>query len=158
MSKTSPLQLSTILEMLNGSILNAAHWMSLEDWKENLLTKLSSQRWQVNICNISKYMLEGYITHIYPWTILCYILLPYISHILIRCLFSIPETTPEYNWWYWCHRPLKKGNTEVKHVSFIQMNFNFKYYMRIAWTDIYCFNHSSWHLHQLLSKEIYKPS
>jgi hypothetical protein len=66
MSKTSPLQLSTILEMLNGSILNAAHWMSLEDWKENLLTKLSSQRWQVNICNISKYMLEGYITHIYP--------------------------------------------------------------------------------------------
>jgi hypothetical protein len=40
-------------------------WMSLEGWKENLLTKLSSQRWQVNICNISKYMLEGYITHIY---------------------------------------------------------------------------------------------
>jgi hypothetical protein len=44
---------------------HAAHWMSLEGWKENLLTKLSSQRWQVNICNISKYMLEGYITHIY---------------------------------------------------------------------------------------------
>jgi hypothetical protein len=29
--------------MMNGSITNAAHWMSLESWKENLLTKLSSK-------------------------------------------------------------------------------------------------------------------
>jgi HD superfamily phosphohydrolase len=34
-----------LMEMMNGSITNAAHWMSLESWKENLLTKLSSQRW-----------------------------------------------------------------------------------------------------------------